>query len=385
MDTFTHEDLKVLSEDRTTSCVSLYLRTHPAGPEILQDRIRFRNLLSSAEQQLVGLGLRAPYARTLLEPVRGLEAEDAFWKFQSDGLAVFVTQGFFRTFRLPRPFEDLLTVTGRFHLKPLLPMLGQAGEYYLLALSMNKVRLLRGTRFGLSEAALEGVPQGIDEALTGEQNETYLQYHVRSQSTGGGRAAMFYGQGEGKDDTRDRVNRYFRRVEEALRRHLQPVGPPLVMAGVEYLQPLYRDVNTYPALLPLGINGNAEELKPAELHARAWPLVESLVRKRQQEAEEQFLALRGTGKASTFTPEIVPASFQGRVSKLLVSARKHEWGTVDRGQAGVVREVCKQEERGCEDLYDVAAVQTLLKGGEVYVLESDTVADGAPIAAVYRY
>jgi hypothetical protein len=174
-------------------------------------------------------------------------------------------------------------------------------------------------------------------------------------------------------------------VEEALKPHLQPVGAPLIMAGVEYLIPLYRDVNSYPALLQQGIYGNAEDLRPAELHARAWPIVEPLVRKRQLEAEAQFLELRGTGKASTFTPEIVPASFQGRVSKLLVSARRHEWGTVDRARAGVVREVCEREEQGCEDLYDIAAVQTILKGGEVYVLESDTVADDAPIAAVYRY
>jgi hypothetical protein len=58
---------------------------------------------------------------------------------------------------------------------------------------------------------------------------------------------------------------------------------------------------------------------------------------------------------------------------------------VDESKAGAVSHLCKPEERGCVDLFDFAAVQTLLKGGKVFVVEDDAVADGSPIAAVFRY
>jgi len=41
---------------------------------------------------------------------------------------------------------------------------------------------------------------------------------------------------------------------------------PLVLAGVEYLFPIYQEANTYPDLVEEGITGNPENLKPEELH-----------------------------------------------------------------------------------------------------------------------
>ena len=94
----------------------------------------------------------------------------------------------------------------------------------------------------------------------------------------------------------------------------------------------------------------------------------------------------GTGKASTSPSEIVPASYQGRVSTLLLPARgRHEWGIVDRAHAGAVSRICRREEQGCEDLYDFAVVHTLLKGGKVFVVETDAVTKGASLAAVFRH
>ena len=80
----------------------------------------------------------------------------AFWQFQSQGLALFLTDGLFRSYRLPIAFDDLLVVSGRFHLKPLLSLLGDDIDYYLVALSQGKVRLFQGSRFGLGEVNRAG-------------------------------------------------------------------------------------------------------------------------------------------------------------------------------------------------------------------------------------
>lgn len=384
MDQFTNHDLELLTSDRTGVCLSLYLRTHLTGTEILQDQTRFRNLLSRAEEELADLGMPAAKARNMIEQARRFDSDKAFWQYQSHGLAIFLTDGLFRAYRLPIEFDDLLVVSGRFHLKPLLPMISETIQYYLLALSRGGVRLFEGNRFGLEEVPL-AIAKGMEEALMSDRNEAYEHYHVRSGGGASRETALFYGRGEGRDDDNDRVTRYFRTVNEEIQGFLKDKKAPLVLAGVEYLLPLYREANTYPGLLSDGVTGNFEPVRAEELHQKAWPVVESLLRKQRQEAEDEFHKLLGTGKASTFTPEIVPASYQGRVSTLLVSSRKHAWGTVDRSKAGAVSHMCKQEEQGCEDLYDFAAIQTLLKGGRVYVMDEDAVADNEPIAAVFRY
>jgi hypothetical protein len=43
-----------------------------------------------------------------------------------------------------------------------------------------------------------------------------------------------------------------------------------------------------------------------------------------------------------------------------------------------------REETGCEDLYDFAALHTLLKGGKVFVVEGSSVAEGVSIGAMLR-
>lgn len=385
MDTFTNHDLELLTQERTGICISLYLRTHVTGSEILQDPIRFNNLLAQAGEELISFGMRPPDARRFLEPARGLVADKGFWQFQSQGLALFLTDGLFLSYRLPIAFDDLLVVSGRFHLKPLLSLLGDDIDYYLVALSQGKVRLFQGSRFGLGEVNVPGVPQGIEQAVSQDQNEAYQQYHVRAGGGAGRETALFYGRGEGRDDENDRISRYFHQVNDAIHGFLRDKNSPLVIAGVENLLPLYRQANTYPGLLPEAITENSDALRAEILHEKAWPLVEPLVRKRREKALDEFHRLMGTGKASTDTPEIVPASYQGRVSTLIVSRGRHEWGTVDKSNAGTVSHICGPEEQGCEDLYDFAAIQTLLKGGTIFVVEADSVTDGTPIAAVFRY
>jgi hypothetical protein len=45
----------------------------------------------------------------------------------------------------------------------------------------------------------------------------------------------------------------------------------------------------------------------------------------------------------------------------------------------------KKERTGDEDLLESAAIQTLVNGGTVYVVEPEKMPDTDPLAAVFRY
>jgi hypothetical protein len=380
---FTRDELKNLTESPQAPCVSLYMPTHRVPTENQQDRTRLKNLIRQAQESLQAYGLRPAEAESLLEPAANLLGAIPFWKDKRDGLAMFVSPAGFRYYQLPTRFEPLVVVAHRFHLKPLLTLLG-GNEFFLLALSQNAVRLFEGSRFGLSAINdLEGVPKSLADAL--QYDELIKQVQFRTGIGVGGargeRAAMFHGQSA--DDAKDRILRFFRQVDQGLSEFFREEQAPLVLAGVEYLLPLYKEANTYQHLLNEGITGNPEGASPEELHRQAWALVEPYFKREQQEAAARYRQLAGTGRTSTDPKEIVPAAYHGRVEFLFVAVGRQQWGDYDPGTRQV--HVHQESQPGSFDILDLAATQTLLRGGAVFAVEPSEVPDGALLAAVFRY
>lgn len=381
------EELRILTQAGQGRCVSIFMPTHRAGPETQQDPIRLKNLLAQAEECLLAAGLRTPEARQLLAPAHALLSDGLFWRYQSDGLAAFLAQDTFRYHRLPFELNELVVVADRFHLKPLLSVLSGDGRFYVLALSQNEVRLLEGTRFSVSEVDLEDVPQSLAEALRHNELQRQLQFHTSTRTPAGQarRPAIFHGHGVGVDDAKPNILRYFRQIDAGLRDVLRGEQAPLILAGVDYLLPIYKEANTYPHFVDEGIIGNPEALSAKELHERAWAIVRPLFRRAPEEAAARYKHLAGSGseRASHDLKAIVSAAYHGRVETLFVAVGLQRWGAFDAGSNRV--ELREQAQTGDEDLLDFAAVQTLINGGTVYAVAPERMPDSSLIAATFRY
>lgn len=395
MNILNEDELRMLAEECERGCVSIYLPTHRAGKEAEGDSISLKNLLDEAEERLIARGLGPPEVQDLLEPARTLVVDDLFWQHQSDGLALFISPGFLRYYRLPLPFEELVVVGDRFHLKPLLSLFSADGRFYILALSQDEVRLLQGSRYSVGEINLEEAPSRLAEALKWDEMERQTQFHTttatpqgRSAPRGarGGRPAVFHGHGvESGADHKEHVLRYFQRVDEGVREILGGERAPLVLAAVDYLHPIYEQANDYPRLLEEGIVGNPENLSAGELHERAWAIVEPIFARDREEAAEGYRQLAGEGsdRASGSVEEIVPAAAFGRVDTLFVALGVHVWGAFDPDENAVA--VHEEAEPGDADLLDLAAVHTLLNSGTTYAVDADQVPGESPAAALFRY
>ncbi|NIN66531.1 MAG: hypothetical protein GTO63_17950 [Anaerolineae bacterium] len=383
MDVLFRDELERLAAQEDGVFAAIYMPTERAGAETRANSIRFKNLLRNAADLLREHGVGAPDVEDLLEPALKLQADSTFWQHQADGLAAFITRGFFRHYRLPLAFDELVVVTRRFHLKPLLPLLSSDGRFFVLALSQNEVRLLQCTRYRETEVEVEGMPHSLAEALRYDDPESQLQFHTGTPRGAGRRPAIHHGHGVGADDAKDNILRYFREIDSALRQVLREERAPLVLAGVQYLHPIYRDATTYPHLTEKGITGNPDELSAAELRERAWEIVQPVLRSSRREASERYRQLEGTGLTSNDVKEVVLASHDGRVQTLFVALGSQQWGAFDQ-QA---REVDLHDEAasGDEDLMDLAAVRTLLNGGAVYAVEPQGMPADVLLAAVFRY
>jgi hypothetical protein len=382
MQVFIKNELRTLVAERQSPCISIYMPTHRIPMEIQQDRLRLKNLLRQAEDSLTAGGLRTPEAKLLLQPAEKLLLQTPFWRGRKDGLAIFLAPEFFRFYPLPMEFPELAMVGDRFHLKPLLSLLS-GGEFYILALSQNEVRFLQASPFSVSELEVEGMPRSLDEALKYDDPQKQLQFHTGTQKITGDRAAMFHGHGVGTDDTKSNLLRFFQQVDRGLHAVLREEQAPLVVAGVDYLLPIYREANSYANLMDNGVAGNPEGLSPEELQKRALKVVSPYFQQARQEAEAKYRQLVGTGKASHDLREIAPAAYHGRVEALFVAVGLQEWGAWDPTAHSV--KLFRQPTPGAGDLLDFAAVHTLLQGGQVFSVEPGEVPDGPPIAAVFRY
>jgi hypothetical protein len=275
MDVIRRTDLERLALQGAGSCVSVFLPTHRAGPEVHQGPIRLKNLLREATESLQADGVKAPTIRSLLAPLWRLLDDGLFWQYQSDGLALFSRPGWWRSFRVPLELPELARVADRFHISPLLPLLTGDGHFFVLALSQNQIRLLEGTRDRLEEVDLPGVPLGVRDALQGEEAQKQLQLYVADRG-GVGARGIFRGHGSAGDVQEERVLQYLRKVDRALGEVLAGERAPMVLAAVEHLAPIWRKANTYPHLVDEVLPGSPEGLGMHQLHARAWAVVEPL-------------------------------------------------------------------------------------------------------------
>lgn len=396
MDLVTKESLLDLISDPQERSISIYMPTERKGAETQQGPIRLKNLLGQAHAELAALGERTPDIENLLAPAQALVNDSNFWQHQSAGLALLLAADKMATYRLPLPFDEMVVVNDRFLIKPLLPMVIGEGTFYLLSLRQGGVRLLRGTRFAVAEVELgEAVPTSLAEALKYDEFETNLRFHIGSRpSTGSSRSApdrgnaIYHGQGGAGDDAnlKEQLIVFFRALDNGVRDLLEgSYQPPLVLAGIDYLRGLYRQVNQYGALLEAEVTTDPEALTLPQLHERAWPIVEPIFTAKQQTALDTYLHLAGTAdeRAAQTIEEIAPAAYFQRIDTLFLPHTMALWGAFDPETNQVA--VYKERQPGDQDLFDFAAVHTLLNGGNVYLVEPDSLASGALVAAIFRY
>lgn len=372
---FRAEDLAPLLEPQSGPCITITLATHRRHPEWKQDPVRFRALVTRAEELLRsgpvrnGEDLVAPLKRMLDEP---------FWEFALDGLIVFVSRGHRAAFRVPMPLEDDTVVAETFHAKPLFRLLNRDHRYYVLALSQNRVTLYEGTRSGAGPVDLGGVPRSLKEALGVPDRD-------RSMSTSGGAAgSVFHGRGPGREETKESLARYCRAIDRGLREHLRDEEAPLLLAAVKYYHPIYREGNTYPHLLPDGIEGNFERENPERIHEAAWPLVERALGERIAAWVSRYRELAGTGRAVDRLEDVALAAIQGRVRCVLVSEGETRWGLLDRA-TGAVTHHNRQLGPDDGDLLGDVSEEAFKRGAIVEVVPRDAMPTKSPIAAILRF
>jgi hypothetical protein len=398
----THGDaLRTLASHRGWPSISIYLHTHRTVTEKEQDRIRLKNLLRSACDELVSGGMAQPEATAACAPASELLEDDAFWREGTEGLALFVADGAVEIIKLDTQVPEQSVVGDRFYLRPLFAAHQGERRFHALALDKNGCRLFRGDGATIDQIPLEGVPVSLADELKYDQREESLQMSTFAgpQATAGaGRSqGMFHGHGGEKDVEKTDLERYLRKVERAVTKIACEDSTPLVLLGVEYEIAVYRALSTCRTLIDEHVTGATDEMPIHQIHALSLAALEPHFSAQSHAAVAQVDDKSGSAVVTRDPAQIVEAAVAGRVRILLLDDGIGPFGTFDR-EAFTADIVCADAPRmlrespasaessgACGwDLVDLAAAETLLQGGEVFAFSGeDSPVSG--VAALLRY
>lgn len=381
-------DLIALAQSTGFPRISIYIPTHLSYPSIEQDPIRLSTALKEAEQQLAAAGLRRPEIDKLLAEARGRVPASMFWRYQDRGLAVLIEEGATHWVKLPHSVPQLVVVSPRYHLRPMVRMFRNGDKFHLLAMTLENIRFFDGVERELREVTIENIPTGIGEIMARSNYNAYLGFHSRDRGdpASGGESGKFHALGVSPQDYESlELDNLLREVAKAVDRHLGASDAPLILAAKSRLAGHLRKHIGYRNVAAEVIQTDPVALGDEALHLEAWRIAEPLVRvdrekaRRRLRAQLEGASIAGAAELQTLLREAIA----GRIDSLFVAADANVWGYFDE-EYQVLR-IDPQNGPENEDVLNRLAIETLTRGGDVFTLPED-LRDRAGVAAgLYRF
>jgi hypothetical protein len=382
-DELTKELFSELADFKSDIAISIYLHTHFSGVEVNEqkDSISFKNELQFIEDQLEEKGVSSTLIQKILKPAKQLLLMDSFWRNPSAGFAAFLSDGYFRFVKIPYAPNKETAINTTFLLSQLVPVFINTEYFFLLVLSKKQARFYKVNLFGIVYIPIEALPNGIVDVVHLEEKDDQNLFRTGSSGAGGG--ANFHGVGAGKPDEKENIAIYLHEVDDTLWKEvLHTENVPLLLAAVDYLIPIYKQVSKYKNIYEDALTGSYEHETLQTLFEKSKEKLKPYFEQPAKIALEKYLNHSGTNLISNQPSEIIPAAHYGRIACLFVQPNEELWGRFDEIENKLV--ISNNKETG-DDLISKSIIQTILTGGEVFFLAEEDMPDKSKIAVLLRY
>ena len=384
----TLEEFKALAQIKGEVCISVYLPISPLVENIRANGIAFRDLAREALAQVRETGVdkrKIVDFEERFDHLAGLERDvqdedkirklqrakpdpfETFWHYQAHGLAVLSTPGLMRMFRLPDAPKPLAEVADRLHLTPLIRAMTSPHDIFVLALAEESVRLIHAfANFPPVRLQIPDLPRNAEEATRRPS------FHVRAP-----RRRLQNLEGE-----KVLLQKYVRKVEQAVHDVFAGPNTPLVLAAEEPLASMFRSLNTYPRLADEIIEGNPDQVTDAELEDAAIPILDRLYSREVKAVIALYDQLKPR-RATTDVSYAAHAATAGAVEQLLVDLDAVVPGLVSDLDGSVIYSASDDAET--YSVVDEVARRALYTGARVLGARREELPDRAPLTAILRY
>ena len=344
--------------------LTITLPTHRTAPDNRQDRIRLRNLVKQATEQLLGEFSKREIG-PLLSRLESLVA-NVNYRHALDGLVLFVNRDFDAKYYLPFSLPERVVVADNFLTRDLVFAMNRTPRYWVLVLSEKPTRLFEATRDTLNQVQEGGFPL-VHEGP-------------------GGELPLPGGFGVRKSAYRDEHHRqFFRMVDNALKPFLAEDPLPLVVLGVNRFLAFFNEVTAHKDYILATLNGSHDKTSPSNLAKLVWPLAEAgLAEKRKQYLAELDKAV-GEQKVASTVGEVWRLANEGRGKLLLVEEDFHTPGRLDETGINILPADDPSQPDVIPDVVDDIIETVLSKQGQVVFTQNGQLMAYQRIALILRY
>ncbi|RJN33186.1 baeRF11 domain-containing protein [Nesterenkonia natronophila] len=360
------EEIKQLALHRESPSLSIYVPTSPISTETEISRLEFKSAvweaLSKAEQD----GLSREASQSIRDSAQGLVSDQRFWSYLSNSLAVFITPGQIRTYRLPNKLGSHLEVSDRFHLKPLVRAVTFPHAGFVLGLSPNAVRLVEiFPDSSPADTRIPGLPRTIDEAVPGVSEE-------RSQLN----------RGTASERHKVRLQQFSRVVDRALRPLASSGDTPVILAAAEPLASIFRSVSSLPNLAQGVIHGNHEAHSDAELAEAAREILDQGYREDLGKIRRHITDDYPRDHVALDLQQVARAATFGAIDVLLADIDAHEPGTLEESTGTIT---FGAEGTNTYGVGDEIVRRAMATGARVLAVRAEDMPTTTQVAALLRY
>ena len=385
MTLITKKDIVELHDIHQENCISIFIPTHRAGEKVLQqeDALMLKNQLKEVKSKLAAKGLQTLVIAEMVAPVQQIIDDSSFWREQSDGLAIFITEGFTRIYTLPVYFKEFNYISNSFYLKPLMPIFAGDGDFYLLMLERSNVKLYACTHHSFTEIKIDDlIPETKQDRVGYDYEQKNLQFRT---GQGGSGHALYHGQEAATGKRKNEIKKYLRAINDGIAPLLREEKRPMLIVGQRPNFDIYKEVNTYPNLLEDSLSVDFNNTTVFDVHELAWERIAPIFDQTRKDKIALFLKEEGTGKTAIGIDKIVPAAINGKVDTLFCENKADIFGNYKEENNAIIVSQSEESENTIS-LMNLAAIETFVNGGEVYLLDKEEMPNpNSRINALYRY
>ncbi len=361
-------EIEKLAAHRAQPTVSIYLRTTPVTQAAQADRIELKNLLKAAVEQMQAADTPKRSIWPIEESIGGLIEDDDFWVEQANSLAIFASGARLVTFRLPNKLTNMVEVSDRAHIKPLLRAVTFPQDAYVLAIGIGSCRLVEvSADLPPHTVPAPNLPKDFNQALG---KRSHLQ---RSGDMSSGEKASESAM----------LNRYARSVDQALRPMLTGHERPLIVAASEPLASIYRAASSYPHTAEQVIAGSADHVPDHELAAAARAILDGIHAQRIAALAELYRTRSNQGRATADIAQAARAATFGAIDTLMVDMDAEVDGTIDEEDGAVSFATAPGADS--YGVIDEIARRALNSGAQIVAARTADIPGQGALAAILRY
>jgi len=353
--------LKQLKDITSDVCVSIILNTHRTKPDNLKDPLTLKNLIKEVEERLFATTDKK-IAKNFMQRILELEAQiDHSHNLES--LILYVNEDIAECVRLPIPVVNRVIIGNTFATRDLVRNLHIETNYFILALSQQKVRLI--------QAFNDKVVSEIEDGFPIENNQFYSTNPTKQSN-----ATL----------QTNLISEFFNRIDKEVNKIRKSNPFPVLICSEgsnyhEYLKISDQKHSIFEAYL----NKNRVDEKAHAIVSEAWKIVKEYTLQKNNDRIHELKKAVGAGKFLSDINDIWKAIYEGRIQTLFIEQGLFQAALIENEIIVKLDENEAGKKGVIDDIYDEMIEINMNYGGDVVFLPKGTLKDFNGFGAITRY